>query len=43
MLSVKTENADVRKDSTNLDVVPVKVSISSVPNHYINQINILVG
>jgi hypothetical protein len=30
MLSVKTENVDVRKDSTNLDVVLVEVSIDLV-------------
>jgi len=30
MLSVKTENVDVRKDSTNLDVVLVRVSIDLV-------------
>ena len=30
MPSVKTENVDVRKDSTNLDVVLVRVSIDSV-------------
>jgi len=30
MLSVKTENVSVRKDSTNLDEVLVKVSIDLV-------------